>query len=1638
MLPTVVTALVLAAFSLATAPEAYAQTALSFDKSFAPSTIGPGSVSTLQFTLTNNLSTPVSNVAFTDNLPASVVIATPANLQTTCNLGSNDGRGTPGSLTVPDGGTSIVLTGGRLGATDSCIITLDVTSSTVGVHANDAGVLTSSGGSSDNATADLTVDAGRPGFSKSFSPNPVSLGSTSTLTFNINNSANTSAASGLLFSDNLPAGMVIATPANATTDCTGGTLTATAGTNSISYTQGFVAASSNCSVSVDVTTNNTGDFFNNTSEFESTGNGSSGRATAVLSVEVAFLAKTFVDDPVVPGGTVTLEFTITNPDRDNSATNIAFDDDLDAVLSGLAATGLPQNVCGGTVSGTSTISFSGGSLGAGDSCTFNVSVDVPGTAATGTYTNTTTSITALIDGQSVTGDPATDDLVVDTAPVLTKSFSASSVAAGGSVTLTFVIDNTSSSSSISDIAFTDNLTQFIPELGTTLPANGFCGTGSSIVVGGFGFDDVGLVMTGGNLPASGSCTFDVTLDVPEGTTSGSYTNTTSPITATLGSATVEGDEASADLVVVGAPTLTKVFNDSPVTPGGTVTLQFTLFPVGVDPVDPDFEDVDVLQPASDIAFTDNLDAVLSGLAPNETLPKAVCGGMLDFTSGSLSFSNGSIAADESCLFTVSLSVPSTAVTGTYTNTTSTVTATVLGLTVEGAPATADLVVTTLDFTKSFSPNPVEAGGAVSLTFTITNNDPTNTATIGQFTDDLDAVISGLAASGSPTVNTCGGTLSGTTSLTYSGGSVAANSSCTITVPLTVPEGTTPDTYFNITSDLSVDIGAGFIGINPATAPLTVESEASLMISKAFIDDPVEVGQDVTLEFTITHEGGSATATDISFMDDLDAVLTGLAVTGSLPSTPCGSGSTLTNTNEVLELTGGTLAPTESCTFSVTLTVPATSIPGNYTNTTTTLTATVGNETVAYNTATDALTVEEGEPTQGRNEPPVVTTTSGTTAFVEDVTGAVGIDAGVTVTDVDDTDLEGATVSITAGFESSQDVLGFTDQNGITGSYNSGTGVLTLTGTSSVANYQTALQSVTYDNTSQDPSKTEPVPLAAGPRTVAFQADDGSALSNTATKVVSVTATNDGPTADAGEDQTVECTSSDGADVTLDGSGSSDPENNTLSFSWAEGGQEIATGESPTVTLALGTHTITLTVDDGAGGTDTDDVVITVEDTTPPVITLNGDNPLTIIRFSGPYVEPGATVTDACDPNPTLTIAGSVDTNLPGAYQITYDASDASGNDAAQVARTVNVIDDPDALAHDFLLLADKKIEVDESADDVEGDLHSNDKITLKKGPATYTSDLTAVGEIKIEDDVTVEGDVTSGNDVDLGSNVTVTGTVSENASVSNVPLPTLSFSAGGNDIEVEENETLALAPGSYGEVEVEDGATLQLSTGVYFFEELTVEEAAFLEIDVSTGPVEVNVEKKIDINEEVTMSLSPLGEEDSRHVTFNTKEDLSVDKKAVLLGQWIAEGKADLAEEVMLRGSICAEEIIIDKDAVLLQHDASEALPEPAPEAAPETGTPTAQETGTEEIPSGYVLEANYPNPFNPETRIRFSVPESAHVTLTVYDVLGRQVRVLVEGVRAAGTYEAVFEAGDLPSGTYLYRLVTPEGSFVKTMLLLK
>ena len=89
-------------------------------------------------------------------------------------------------------------------------------------------------------------------------------------------------------------------------------------------------------------------------------------------------------------------------------------------------------------------------------------------------------------------------------------------------------------------------------------------------------------------------------------------------------------------------------------------------------------------------------------------------------------------------------------------------------------------------------------------------------------------------------------------------------------------------------------------------------------------------------------------------------------------------------------------------------------------------------------------------------------------------------------------------------------------------------------------------------------------------------------------------------------------------------------------------------------------------------------------------------------------------------------------------------------------------------------------------------------------------------------------------------------------------------------------------------------------------------------------------------------------------------------------------------------------------------------------------------------IPSQYVLSQNYPNPFNPTTTIRFSTPKAGNITLKIYNMLGQEVATLMDGFKPAGSYSVVWNAENLASGMYIYRLQSGNEMISHKMLLLK
>lgn len=135
-----------------------------------------------------------------------------------------------------------------------------------------------------------------------------------------------------------------------------------------------------------------------------------------------------------------------------------------------------------------------------------------------------------------------------------------------------------------------------------------------------------------------------------------------------------------------------------------------------------------------------------------------------------------------------------------------------------------------------------------------------------------------------------------------------------------------------------------------------------------------------------------------------------------------------------------------------------------------------------------------------NEAPILAGSSVQT-FTENA-GPLVINPGAVISDLDQINMTGATVQITSHYQNGADVLGFAAQNGITGSFNAATGILSLSGSASIVDYQTALNSVTYQNTSHNPSNLD--------REISFRVSDGIDLSAPITSTVQVIPVNDAP------------------------------------------------------------------------------------------------------------------------------------------------------------------------------------------------------------------------------------------------------------------------------------------------------------------------------------------------------------------------------------------------------------------------------------------------------------------------------------------------------------------------------------------------
>ena len=489
-----------------------------FSKVYAPDTVAVGVPSTLTFTIDNSGNTLDDNVLdFTDNLPAGVVVAPTPNVVNTC---------TGGTVTAVAGTATVSYSGGLVDAGATCTISVDTSADLPGVYVNTSGDLTSAFGNSGTSSDTLTVTATPPLFSKAFAPSGIAVGDTSTLTFTVDNAANAAAAPALDFTDNLPAGVTIATPSNSSTTCNGGTITAPDGGATISYSGGSAPAGGTCTVSVDVTATVMGMYMNTSGDLTSSfGNSGTASATLAVSSMVMAFSKQFAPTVVPAGNPSTLTFTLMNANAVD-ATAVEFTDTFPAGLVVAAVPNVSNTCTGGTVTGgtagSGTFGYSAGTVPANSTCTISVDTEA---ASANTFNNLTGDLMSSF-GNSGT---AAATLTVELAPLFTAELSPTSVAIAIPATMTYTIDNSANGVPATGLAFTDDLPNGLQVSGSTSSS---CGGTVTAAQGA-----TQIVLTGGTVGANATCT--VTVQVAA-FTPGQYDNDLPTLTSSLGSTAASG------------------------------------------------------------------------------------------------------------------------------------------------------------------------------------------------------------------------------------------------------------------------------------------------------------------------------------------------------------------------------------------------------------------------------------------------------------------------------------------------------------------------------------------------------------------------------------------------------------------------------------------------------------------------------------------------------------------------------------------------------------------------------------------------------------------------------------------------------------------------------------------------------------------------------------------------------------------------------------------------------------------------------------------------------------------------------------------------------------------------------------------
>ncbi|GAB4555888.1 MAG: hypothetical protein OHK0023_27650 [Anaerolineae bacterium] len=848
-------------------------------KDFSPNTVNVGETFTATFTLSNSTAgAPArTGLGFTETLPG-------ASSNGSLRFVSVDSN-TCGATTTITGtkNTQLVVSGASVGAApSSCVITATVRSFVGGSFTNNSSNITGTTGVSHSGSTTVTVNDTRAELTKVFSPSAIDAGLTSTMRFTVTVPSGRPTLVDGAFAETLPTNVTVVALASNT--CIGSNANFTP--TSVDISNVDLVTGTSCVIEYTVTSSTPGVYVNDETRITSSSGINEYTMNATLTVygPTATLTKAFSPTTITAGSTSTLTFTITNGAQNGPKPNMTFRETLPG-SGNIRFTGTPTSTCTSptiTISGANNevLNFIG-SLNAGTaSCT--VTATVQGVIS-GVYLNNNARIDNL-SANLVSNVNAT--LTVNEAnATLTKTFTPATINVGQVTTLTFTITNGFGNEQKSGLAFTESLPGSGGITFSSAPTTN-C-TNATVATP----DSTTLTFAGELADGQADCT--ITIEVT-GNARNTYVNNSGRISG-LGGGLVNNVDATLT-VNEPRPALTKVYSPTSIPVTQTSTLTFTI------------TNGDGLGSQSNLGFTDTLP---SGIVFTGT-PTTTCdNGVVSLGGGgqTLTLAGGTLNAGQTtCTVTATVQGNST---GTYPNTSAEISGVTGNLLISGVNATLT-VIPQATLSKAYSTSPIAVGATSTLTFTLTNGTGNPAQSGLGFRDTLPGSGNFLIFTGTPSSTCPGANMSITnngTEFNFSGNMNNGQATCTITV---LVEGGLIGTYPNTSAEISHVTGGLILNVN---ATLEVADPRPAM-TKVFSPNPVIVGNESVLTFTITNGTGLPAQSNLGFRDTLPG--SGGARYVAMTTNTCGGSATIGGTNDVrFDYSGGSMAAGQTtCTISV--------------------------------------------------------------------------------------------------------------------------------------------------------------------------------------------------------------------------------------------------------------------------------------------------------------------------------------------------------------------------------------------------------------------------------------------------------------------------------------------------------------------------------------------------------------------------------------------------------------------------------------------------------------------------------------------------------------------------------------------------